>query len=145
MKHLLIIAGAALLLPTISLADSSLGRPGQPAQGNGGPVVRVPSGGVTMVQRRRPSRNDFMWRGRRWPRMSGAGFRYPPGLRYRRWRRGAVLPSRFMTGGFFWDGWGPAGFGAPPPGQRWVRNGPDLILVDMRSRRIVDVIYGAFF
>jgi len=36
------------------------------------------------------------------------------------------------------------GVGAPPRGYRWVRYGPDLLLVRSRDRKIVDVIYGAF-
>ncbi|WP_231636068.1 RcnB family protein [Novosphingobium sp. ST904] len=34
---------------------------------------------------------------------------------------------------------------AAPPGYYWVRYGPDLLLVDRRTRRVVDVIYSAFY
>jgi Ni/Co efflux regulator RcnB len=34
--------------------------------------------------------------------------------------------------------------GRPPKGYRWVRYGPDLLLVNVRTGRISDVIYGAF-
>jgi Ni/Co efflux regulator RcnB len=37
------------------------------------------------------------------------------------------------------------GLGAPPYGYRWIRYGPDMLLVEVRSRRVVDVVYGAFY
>ena len=37
------------------------------------------------------------------------------------------------------------GLEPPPPGYRWVRYGPDLLLVNVRTRRVADVIYGAFY
>jgi len=37
------------------------------------------------------------------------------------------------------------GLGPPPHGFVWVRYGPDLLLVNRRTGRIVDVIYGAFY
>ena len=33
----------------------------------------------------------------------------------------------------------------PPPGRRWVRYGSDLLLVNVRNRRVEDVIYGVFY
>jgi Ni/Co efflux regulator RcnB len=32
----------------------------------------------------------------------------------------------------------------PPGGAQWVRNGPDLVLVDLATGRIIDVAYGVF-
>jgi len=37
------------------------------------------------------------------------------------------------------------GLEPPPRGYRWVRYGPDLLLVNIRTRRVADVIYGAFY
>lgn len=75
----------------------------------------------------------------------GRPFRYPPGYHYRRWSIGLVLPSLFFAAPYYYDNYWGLGVGAPPPGFRWVRYGPDLLLVDMRTRRIRDVIYGAFY
>jgi len=72
-------------------------------------------------------------------------FRYPPGYGYRRWGIGAVLPGLFFSPAYFWDDWRLLGVPQPRPGRRWVRYGPDLLLVNVRTRRVEDVIYGAFF
>jgi Ni/Co efflux regulator RcnB len=37
------------------------------------------------------------------------------------------------------------GLHAPPPGLVWVRFGPDLLLVNQRTGKVHDVIYGAFY
>jgi len=55
------------------------------------------------------------------------------------------LPSLFLTSAYIYQDYWHLGIGAPPPGYYWVRYGPDLLLVDRRTRRIADVIYGAFY
>jgi Ni/Co efflux regulator RcnB len=94
----------------------------------------------------RPSRPpQFSWRGRSYNRYRGPAFRYPRGYSYRRWSVGAFLPSLFLSSTYFWNDWRALGVGAPPPGRRWVRYGPDLLLVNVRTRRVEDVIPDAFF
>jgi Ni/Co efflux regulator RcnB len=58
---------------------------------------------------------------------------------------GLLLPRLFLSSAYYYDGWGPMGVGAPPPGYRWVRYGPDLLLVQVRTGRIAETIYGAFY
>jgi Ni/Co efflux regulator RcnB len=77
--------------------------------------------------------------------MRGPGFRYPPGFAYRRWSIGALLPSIFLGTTYYYDDWRGLGIDPPPPGRRWVRYGSDLLLVNVRSRRVEDVIYGVFY
>jgi Ni/Co efflux regulator RcnB len=72
-------------------------------------------------------------------------YRYPSGWRYRRWSVGAVLPALFLTSVYIYDDYWRLGLPGPPYGYVWVRYGPDLLLVDRFTGRIVDVIYGAFF
>jgi Ni/Co efflux regulator RcnB len=72
-------------------------------------------------------------------------FRYPHGYRYRRWTIGLLLPHLFLSSPYFYDDYWALGIGAPPRGYRWVRYGPDLLLVNLRTGRIADVIYGAFY
>jgi len=72
------------------------------------------------------------------------GWRYPAGYRYRRWTAGLLLPSIFLSSTYYFDDYATYGFGPPPYGYRWVRYGPDLLLVDQRTGRIRDVVYGAF-
>ncbi|NWK95638.1 hypothetical protein DM806_08125 [Sphingobium lactosutens] len=73
------------------------------------------------------------------------GFLYPHGYRYRRWSIGLLLPTIFLSTQYYYDDYAHLGVGAPPRGYRWVRYGPDLLLVRTRDRKIVDVIYGAFY
>lgn len=72
------------------------------------------------------------------------GWVYPPGYRYRRWGIGRLLPSLFFSSRYYYDSWWEVGLQPAPRGYRWVRYGPDLLLVNIRTRRIADVIYGAF-
>jgi Ni/Co efflux regulator RcnB len=73
------------------------------------------------------------------------GFQYPHDYRYRRWSIGLLLPSTFLSSRYYYDDYRTLGVGTPPPGYRWVRYGPDLLLVRTRTRKVVDVIYGAFY
>jgi Ni/Co efflux regulator RcnB len=73
------------------------------------------------------------------------GWRYPPGYRYRRWTIGVVLPGLFLSSAYYFDDYWRMGLDGPPWGYRWVRYGPDLLLVETRTGRIADVIYGAFY
>ena len=73
------------------------------------------------------------------------GWQYPRGYSYRRWTIGLLLPHLFLSQSYYFDDYATYGFGPPPYGCRWVRYGPDLLLVDVRTGRIRDVIYGAFY
>jgi len=185
MKRLLIIAAAAaLLLPTLSLAqpDDANGRRDRPG-GNGGgqgkpdrpAILPVPGGGnrpnpgdrpgrpdrpnpgnpgmrppprptpPSMRPPQRPGRPQFSWRGRYFNPVRGPSFRYPSGYGYRRWSIGAFLPSLFLAAPYYYDDWRGLGIDRPPPGRRWVRYGPDLLLVNVRTRRVEDVITDVFY
>ena len=61
-----------------------------------------------------------------------------------RWSAGALLPAIFLSTAYFYDGYAPLGLYAPPPGFRWVRYGPDLLLVNLTTGRVQDVAYGVF-
>jgi len=82
-----------------------------------------------------------MWR----PSIHGPPFRYPPGFGYRRWSSGLFLPRTFIAPPFFYDNFMPLGLAQPPFGFRWIRYGPDLLLVDVTTGRIADVVYGVFW
>jgi hypothetical protein len=75
----------------------------------------------------------------------GPTWRYPRGYRYRRWAIGLVLPSLFLAPNYYYEDYWRMGLEGPPWGYRWVRYGPDLLLVDTRTGRIEDAIYGAFY
>jgi Ni/Co efflux regulator RcnB len=116
------------------------GRP--PGQGGGSPSRPPSHGGGRPGQR--PG-GSFTYKGLRHPRYSAPAFRYPRGYAYRRWSIGQSLPLLFLSGSYFFDSYGALGLPPPIPGYRWVRYGPDLLLVDQRSGRIRDVVYNAFY
>jgi hypothetical protein len=131
-------------------------RPGRPGGGNGGPGIQPPRPG--RPDRPGPNRPGPNRPGRPTPPFRpGAGrppnfrpiqgrpFRYPHGFAYRRWTIGLLLPSLFLSSAYYYDDYAALGVGPPPHGYRWVRYGPDLLLVQKHTRRIVDVIYGAFY
>ena len=75
-----------------------------------------------------------------------AGFyRYPSGFGYRRWGIGLVLPAVLFGSAYYYSNWHTLGAYPPPPGDRWVRYGPDLLLVNIPTGRVDDAIYGAFY
>ncbi|MGI4879935.1 MAG: RcnB family protein [Janthinobacterium lividum] len=71
-------------------------------------------------------------------------FSYPQGYGYRRWQPGLILPSIFLGSSYYFSDYGAFGLGAPPRDYRWVRYGPDLVLVNVHNGRIRDVRYGVF-
>lgn len=135
-------------------------RPGQPSPGPGqpgGPAVQPPRPGGPSPQPPRPGGPGVQPPRPGPPHRPGAGrppnfrpipgpaFRYPHGYQYRRWTVGLFLPAVFFSSYYYYNDYWRLGLGAPPYGYRWVRYGPDLLLVEVRSRRVVDVVYGAFY
>lgn len=72
-------------------------------------------------------------------------YNYPRGYSYRRFNIGFILPRLFFANQYYFYDYYALGVGPPPPGYIWVRYGPDLLLVQRRTGRVVDVIYGAFY
>lgn len=93
----------------------------------------------------RPRAHQWYWRGRWVHRIRGPRFVFPRGYRYRHWGFGQRLPVVFLAAPFFFDDFLSLSLQPPPPGFRWVRFGPDLFLVDMRTGEIVDAAYGVFY
>ncbi|MGH7022351.1 MAG: RcnB family protein [Caulobacteraceae bacterium] len=90
----------------------------------------------------RPSRPNFGWNGRRY---RGGAFRYPPGFAYRRWSRGQFLPFALLGAAYYINNYAMMGLEPPPFGYRWVRYGPDALLVDVTTREVVGVVYNVFY
>jgi Ni/Co efflux regulator RcnB len=158
MKPVLIFAAAlALLMPDIAAAQMGGprdrpgdNRPGRPGDNRPGPdrprppAMRPPA--MRPPAMRPPQRPpQWNWRGRYHDRIRGPVFRYPTGYGYRRWSIGALLPGLFLSSAYYYDGWRGIGLDAPGRGRRWVRYGPDLLLVNTRTGRVIDVVYDAFY
>lgn len=89
-----------------------------------------------------PSRPHWGWNGHRY---RGPAYRYPAGWAYRRWVFGQTLPLLFLSPAYYFNNWAMLGIQPPPPGYRWVRFGPDLLLVDSHTRYIAYVIHNVFY
>ena len=85
------------------------------------------------------------WRPPHWRPIHRPPFHYPPGYHYRRWSVGQVLTGLFLADRYYFNDYNRFGLYRPPYPYRWVRYGPDLILVNSRNGRIYDVIYNAFY
>ena len=69
---------------------------------------------------------------------------YPSGYHYRRWVTGVVMPALLYRSSYYFTDYRLFGLSSPPRNFRWVRYGPDLLLVDIRNGRVRDVYYNAF-
>jgi hypothetical protein len=173
-RRFLLASTLSLLIPGVGLAQSG-GPPGKPGGGhppsggghqgggrppggsgppprpNPNPPPRPPSGGGRPPPRPRPPsyppgpHHPGAGRPPGFRPVPGPRWRYPPGYRYRRWTIGVVLPSLFLAPAYYYDDYWRMGLEGPPWGYQWVRYGPDLLLVNTRTGRIEDVIYGAFY
>jgi len=87
----------------------------------------------------------FEFRGHPFHSVHIAPFIYPRGWAYRRWVIGATLPAIFLEPDYYYADWAALGLPPPEPGFQWVRYGPDLLLVDVDTGQVADVVYGAFY
>lgn len=69
----------------------------------------------------------------------------PEGFRYQRFRHGEFLSPLFFARQYWLTDFWLFGLAIPPIGYEWVRYGPDALLVNLATGRIVQVVYGAFF
>ena len=72
-------------------------------------------------------------------------FRYPPGYAYRHWAIGQSLPQLLFSSAYYFTDYASLGLDAPPYGYQWVRYGPDVVLVNIRTGEILDVVSGVFY
>jgi Ni/Co efflux regulator RcnB len=88
----------------------------------------------------------FSYRGRSYPQVRVAPYRWPGGAyRSYAWRPRMILPRTFFVPDYFIGNYYDYGFGAPPPGTEWIRVGDDALLVDIYTGEIIDVALGVFY
>lgn len=87
----------------------------------------------------------FSYRGHYHARIHGRRWAWPGGYHYRHWSVGALLPAVFVGSAYFYSDYAALGLEPPPPGYAWVRYGPDLVLVNVTTRIIRDIVHGVFF
>lgn len=114
----------------------------QPSRpGSGGPQIQPPRPGPN---RPRPPHNIHRPGFHRPPHYRPPAYHYPHGYaRYRRWHIGAVLPAILFGSQYYFQDYRMFGLYAPPLHYRWVRYGPDLILVNNHTGHVRDIHYGA--
>ena len=71
-------------------------------------------------------------------------FKAEPGWVYRRWALDEVLPAPSYTPEHRIGDYGKFGLQAPPAGHEWVRYGPDALLVNAKTGKIAEAVYGVF-
>jgi Ni/Co efflux regulator RcnB len=124
-------------------------RPTAPTVGIGGGFVRpsVASGGFggpRATSRHVVVGTRFSYRGHSFRRIAGAPYRWPFGYRYTRYEVGGYLPNAFWVPDYYVPNYAVYGLDAPPPNFEWIRYGSDLLLVDLSSGSISQVVYGAY-
>ncbi len=89
-------------------------------------------------------RHEWRYRGEMHPGYRLSPYRYPSGWGYRSWRVGERLPFLFLTSYYVIDAYA---YDLPPApyGYRWVRYGPDALLVNVYTGEVEDVVYGIFY
>jgi len=89
-------------------------------------------------------RNDWNhgWSGHRY--RSPARYYYPRGHSRLSWSVGFQLPSAFYGSNYYVD-YRPYGLAPPPYGFRWIRADGDVLLVDLDTGEVVDVLYDFFY
>lgn len=101
---------------------------------------------------RGPPNNWPRWDGKRYPHSYNSRHRYrghywvaPVGFYVRSWAFGDYLPSGWFAPNYRILDWWLYDLPIPPPGFDWVRVGPDALLVDNYSGRVVQVVRFVFW
>jgi Ni/Co efflux regulator RcnB len=102
--------------------------------------------------RRGPPPNWQHWERGRFPPVYASSHRYrvdpyrrPYGFFVRSWAFGDFLPRGWYGPGYWIDDFYDYDLPWPPPGYHWVRVGPDVLLVDDYTGRIVQVVRDLFW
>jgi Ni/Co efflux regulator RcnB len=147
MKRALLFASAlAFLAVPIAIGPAAADVVVKDTKHHGVVVKHTGGGQPNVIMRHNPPGRPghFYHRGNWFVRVHGPAFHYPHGWSYRTWRVGMVLPALFLASDYYYDDYAPLGLQAPPPGYRWVRYGDDLLLVNLRTGSVEDVVYGVF-
>jgi len=89
--------------------------------------------------------HNFVYMGHAHPTFHAPAFHYPEGYAYRRWGRGERLPLLFLAPEYVFLDYAALGLDPPPYGYEWVRYGPDLLLVQLGTGQVVEVVPGAIY
>ena len=92
----------------------------------------------------RSSGRSYMFHGHRYGSFRAARFQWRHGWGYRAYGVGYAFPFAQWPSEYFISDYAFYGLDAPPPGFWWIRNGPDIVLVDSSNGLVSQTIPGAF-
>ena len=73
------------------------------------------------------------------------GYAYPRGYGYRTWGIGAPIDRVFWGSRYWINDWGSYRLSAPYAGTRWIRVGPDALLIRIYDGRVVRAVRGIYY
>ncbi|HEY2179405.1 MAG TPA: RcnB family protein [Caulobacteraceae bacterium] len=94
--------------------------------------------------RRKAGGPTYLYHGRRYAPIWAPRYHWPRGHPYHRFHRHDRFPRIFLIPEYFIDDYDDYGVAPPPVDAQWVRYGEDLVLVDLDSGDILNVITGFF-
>ncbi len=91
---------------------------------------------------RQSRQNDWRWSG---PRHRAPAYFYPRGYRYQPYGVGIRLPRSYFGGGYWIND--PGYYRLPPAyrGTRWVRVGPDALLISLANGIVISAVRGLYW
>ncbi|MGH7025060.1 MAG: RcnB family protein [Caulobacteraceae bacterium] len=108
---------------------------------------RFGHGGGVYARGGRPMRSGgryYTFHGRRYGSFRAERFHWRHGWGYRSYGVGYTFPFAQWPSEYFISDYAYYGLDAPPPGYWWIRNGPDLVLVDSSTGLVSQTVPGAF-
>jgi Ni/Co efflux regulator RcnB len=90
---------------------------------------------TNVYQRNYSASRQFHWR----------SYNRPNGWYYQRWGFGQIFPRIFWAQNYWLSDYWMFDLPIPPYGYVWVRYGDDAVLINRRSGRILQVVYGVFY
>ncbi|HXU99182.1 MAG TPA: RcnB family protein [Caulobacteraceae bacterium] len=94
--------------------------------------------------RRNPGGPMYLYHGARHTPFWAAPYRWPKGEHPRHFHRHDRFPVIFLIPEYFVDDYDDFDLSAPPSNAQWVRYGDDLVLVDVDTGEILQVVEGVF-
>lgn len=87
---------------------------------------------------------SFAYHGSTYRPFVAARYHWPRGQFYHRYRAGMHMQSFFWLTDYVIVDYSDYELAAPSAACEWVRYGPDLLLINLSTGEVVDVVYGAF-
>lgn len=92
----------------------------------------------------RSSGGHYRYHGHDFERFRAGIYRWPEGRHYRHYAVGAIFPQIFWNPDYYITDYADWDLDPPPPDCQWVRYGPDLVLFNLDTAEVIEVIPDAF-